>query len=166
MTEEIIERISTLLVNNPEKIKTNRELFTEFIELHTLTGGKKQDCYGCTFSTTFNRMKNVIGSKRPKNTQNVMSENTFKLKNVKFTAYIRFKAEVINKDSSDELALFWINQFNGKYKEEREAKFEILPSETKKLEQEAQAKASSTQESIDPTKELAPKPKRKRISKN
>jgi len=110
------------------QVKSNKKLFSRFVELYLESGGRQSDCFGCVFSSTFNKWKyEAIGKNQEKKT--IMSyKNTFKLSNkAPKTIYIPMSGSLLLPSSSDELAIMYLTQNDKKNFEDRSKLFDKLP---------------------------------------
>jgi hypothetical protein len=120
--EELINKGSSSVRNNA----TLFVLFKEF--LIEDWGGIPEGCFGCQFSTTFDRWKRQVLAGTTNETKEINLKNkdtdmnTYILKDKHFKTY--FKGEVLSANSSD---AEW-KEFLEK-SEENKARFLVLPSE-------------------------------------
>lgn len=120
------KEIQDLLKYSSSEIKGDKALYSEFVRLYLLNGGKESDCKSCNFQSTYSRWKRKYTQPiKPHIMGN--GKKTFKLHDESFLAHVLEESWVFSNKSDDETALRWINQFEGKYKEVRESKFSKLP---------------------------------------
>ncbi len=118
---------SELIKYSANEVKTNKTLFAHYITLYTEEKGIPPNCASCSFSNVFNNWK--LKTKTMKTKEEV--KNTFLLKNSEFLVRVPYTNEVLSKNSSDKLALQFLNGDKGKYRTEREKYFLKLPIEKK-----------------------------------
>ena len=116
---------SDLIKYSVKDVKINKTLFAEYLRIYEDEFGHKPACGSCSFANTFNQWKKTPIIIKLKT---MSTKNTFKLKNENK----RFRLPenptlVLGKTSTDEVALLYINGEKGKFKEEREFIFKVLP---------------------------------------
>lgn len=122
---------SELIKFSANKVKNDITLFTEYLRIYEEELGYAPACGSCSFKSTFNSWKKTPITIK----SNTMAKNTFKLRNENLIYRLSDNPSlVLGKNSTDEVALMFLNGEKGKYRTEREKNFRILPTEVTKKE--------------------------------
>lgn len=154
--------VEELLKYPISEIRGDKSLFSDFVKLYIEQGGKQSDCFGCNLSSTYNKWKRKVSIPTKLKTMS-KTKNTFTLIDPKRKYYIQNEGSVLNENSTDEVALLFLNQFDKKYYDVRSKVFKTLPK-IEKVEEKLEEKKIRV---INVASELAqeiekPKLKRKR----